>query len=452
MTKQTNVRELIVEVLLEITRDGEYSHLALRNVLEKYQYLEKQDRAFLTRVTEGTLERMIELDYIINSFSKVPVNKTKPVIRCILRSAVYQLKYMDRIPNSAVCNEAVKLALKKGFSNLRGFVNGVLRNIARGLDSIEYPSENDQPVEYLSVVYSTPVWMVEELLQAYGYSVTKTILNAFLEGSKETIIRCNLERISMEELIKLLEAEGVRVEPSPLLSYAAGISGYNYLQSLETFQKGYFQVQDYSSMLAAEAAGVQEGNRILDICAAPGGKSLHMAELLRGTGEVEARDLTAYKIGLIEENIKRHHVKQIKAVQADATVFDAELVDSFDIVMADLPCSGLGVIEKKTDIKYKASKEKILELAALQRTILKQAASYVKPGGTLIYSTCTITPQENKENREWFLSQFDYLPDSLDDYLPKELHSNETKEGYLQLLPGIHGCDGFYIARFKRKI
>ena len=229
-------RELILGIQLEVTRDGEYSHIALRNVLEKYQYLDKQERAFITRVTEGTLEHMMEIDYIINQISNVKVNKMKPVIRCILRSAVYQLKYMDSVPDSAVCNEAVKLAEKKGFRTLKGFVNGVLRNIARNLDKITYPDKKDY-VHYLSVRYSMPTWILEQWLKDYDKETVETMLEEFLKEKPNTI-RCNLNVMSKEELIAALEQEGVRVKEHPYLPYALWISSYDYLMDLESFQRG----------------------------------------------------------------------------------------------------------------------------------------------------------------------------------------------------------------------
>ena len=299
MTKQVTERELVLAILMEVTQQNVYSHLALNAVLEKYQYLEKKERAFITRVTEGTLEHMIELDYILNQFSKVKVNKMKPVIRNILRSAVYQLKYMDSVPDSAVCNEAVKLAVKKGFGTLRGFVNGVLRNVARGLDQVEYPTEG---IERLSVVYSMPEWILKLWKKTYDLDVIESMLQAFQEETPVTI-RCNLAKTTPENLKESLQKEGVTVTPHPYLSYAFWIQDYDHLSELESFQKGEFYVQDISSMLVGELADPKKGDRVIDVCAAPGGKALHVAEKLRGTGSVEARDLSLYKVGLITENI-----------------------------------------------------------------------------------------------------------------------------------------------------
>ena len=436
-------RELVLGILMEVTRDGEYSHIALRNVLSKYQYLDKKERAFITRVTEGTLERMIELDYIINQFSKVKVNKMKPVIRNILRSAVYQLKYMDSIPNSAVCNEAVKLATKKGFSSLKGFVNGVLRNIERNLDTITYPDD-------LSIKYSMPEWILNQWKEVYDDKTIETMLEAFLED-KPTTIRCNTNVCTVEELIAKLEKEGVQVEKHPYLPYALWISSYNYLAELQSFQDGDFYVQDISSMLVSHIAQPKEGDYVIDVCAAPGGKSLHMAEMLQGTGRVEARDLTDYKVNLIRENIQRSRMQNIEAVRFDATVLDEASVEKADIVVADLPCSGLGILGKKTDLKYKMTEKTQEDLVVLQRDILSKVKNYVKPGGNLVYSTCTIHKKENMDNVHWFLQEnADFELVSIKNLLCDELKQDVMEEGCLQFLPGVHESDGFFIAKFKR--
>lgn len=433
MASSVNTREIILETLLLITRDGEYSHIALKSVLDKYQYLEKKERAFITRVVEGTLERMIEIDYIINQFSKVKVNKMKPVIRTILRSSVYQMKYMDSVPDSAVCNEAVKLTVKKGFTNLKGFVNGVLRNIARNMEKIEYP-EKENSLEYLSVYYSLPKWLVGQWLEEYDADTVRRMGEAFF-ADRATCIRCNLNKISKEELVSLLETEGVTVTCDSRIPYALYIAGYDYLAKLESFKKGYFYVQDISSMQVAQWAEPKRGDRIIDVCAAPGGKALHLAEKLENTGKVTARDLTDYKVQLIQENIEKSGLKNIEAEKWDALTYDESLREKADIVIADLPCSGLGVLAKKTDLKYKMTPELQKELVRLQQNILDAVHSYVKQGGKLVYSTCTVHRQENEENARWFLKkhpEFELLKER-------------------QMLPGTDGGDGFYIAMFQKR-
>ena len=470
MTKAVNEREIVLAVLLEVTENGQFSHIILRDVLSKYQYLEKRERAFITRVTEGTLEHMIEIDYILDRFSKVKVKKMKPVIREILRSAVYQMKYMDSVPDRAVCNEAVKLAVRKGFSGLRGYVNGVLRSVARGLNSVEYPKEK---MEELSVRYSCPKWILDLWGRTYDTEVIEKMLNDF-QQEKPVTIRCCLNQGTPEELKEWLEAEGVTVVPHPYLPYAFQISGYDHLSELAAFQEGLFTVQDISSMLVAEIASPEAGAQVIDVCAAPGGKALHVAEKLlladgemahgnangnvseNGTGDtvshVEARDLTETKVELIRENIERTGLTNISAVCRDASEPDQQSAGSADLVIADLPCSGLGVIGKKPDLKYKASPDGIESLVRLQRKILSCTQSYVKPGGTLVYSTCTVNPAENIDNVHWFLKQYpEFSLDDIHERLCPELRDSVIEEGCIQLLPGVHKSDGFFIARLVRR-
>ncbi len=438
MTDAVNVRELALETLMEIFEGGSYSHLALRAVLEKYQYLGKKERAFLTRLVEGTIQRMLELDYILDRFSKVKTKKMKPLIRTLLRMSVYQLRYMDAVPDAAVCNEAVKLAKRHGFGTLSGYVNGVLRGISRNPGAVTYPDERKDPVGALSVRYSAPRWLVEQWSGMYGEACTGNMLAAFLRDAPLTI-RTNLAKVTPQELRERLAAEGVvaeelAAEGYPKLPYAFTVSGIDHLNGLAAFREGLFYVQDVSSMLVAEYAAPGEGDYCIDVCGAPGGKGLHLAEKLRGSGHVEIRDLTERKVALIEENIRRSGLANLSARRWDATVFDEASAGRADIVIADLPCSGLGVLRKKTDIKYRMSVEQERELAALQRRILHTVAAYVKPGGTLLYSTCTIDRMENEENVAWFLGE----------------HPGFRLEKQQQIFPQEALGDGFFLAKLVR--
>lgn len=457
MTKTVNEREIVLGILMEVTENGQYSHIILREVLSKYQYLSKQERAFITRVSEGTLEHLIEIDYILDQFSKVKVKKMKPLIRNLLRSAVYQMKYMDSVPDRAVCSEAVKLAARKGFSGLKGYVNGVLRSVARGLGDVAYPTEG---VQALAVRYSCPEWIIKLWQKSFDTDVIEKMLADF-QQEKPVTVRCCLNRVTPEELKKELAREGVTAELHPYLPYAFFISGYDYLERLESFRNGLFMVQDVSSMLAGELADPQPGAQVIDVCAAPGGKALHaaekiyMAEVLKGTpdrGHVEARDLTEYKTELIRENIARSGLDNISAVCRDASAPDETAAGAADIVIADLPCSGLGVLGKKTDLKYKASPEGIESLVGLQRKILSCVKDFVKPGGVLMYSTCTVNPAENIDNVHWFLEGYpEFYLDDIREKLCPELRDSVEEKGCIQLLPGVHKSDGFFIARLKRK-
>ncbi len=446
MTNGINTREIILDMVIEVLEEDKYSHTVLKSAFKKYPNLEKQDRAFISRIFTGTVKSYITLDYFIDQFSSVKVRKMKPFIRNLLRMSVYQIMYMEKVPESAICNEAVKLAKKRSFTKLSGFVNGVLRNIARNKDTISFPDSAKSPLDYLEVVYSTPRWLVEALCNQYGFDITHQILEASMK-EKELTIRCNQKKLSPARLKECLEAEGVLVYHSEYLEYAFVIKDFDNIERLEAFQKGLFTVQDVSSMLVSEAAGIKEKDFVVDVCAAPGGKALHIAEKAE---MVSARDLTEYKIHFINENINRMGFTNVSTKVWDATSLDEEIIDKVDVVIADLPCSGIGVIGKKPDIKYKLSQHQLSELASLQRTILDVVQQYVKKGGVLIYSTCTINQDENQNNRNWFLENYDFTAESLDNFLPEQLRGDETNEGYLQLLQGVHKTDGFFLSRFRK--
>ena len=434
-------RGIVLDILSEVLDKGSFVHLVLNQALQKYQYLDKSDRAFITRVTEGTLEYLLQIDHIINKYSKTKTDKMKPLIRNLLRMSVYQILYMDRVPDSAVCNEAVKLAVKRRITGLKGFVNGVLRTISREKASLVF----DSP----SLAYSIPQWMYDMWEKEYGSAKAEMIAASFLED-RPTWVRCNLSRASREEILKSLDSQGVMVKELDCLPSVLAISGYDYMEGLECFQNGWIQVQDATSAFVGELADPKEGDYIIDVCAAPGGKSLHLADKMKGTGMVEARDLSYQKTALIEENVARSGAANIKAVVWDALVPDEDAREKADIVIADLPCSGLGIIGKKPDIKYNMTMDKMRELSRLQRDILSVVWQYVKPGGTLVYSTCTIDPMENEGNAMWLSENFPLEPVDLSGRLGADFDEPSLKDGRIQFLPGIHPFDGFFISVFRR--
>lgn len=445
-----NTREIILDMLMEICEKGAYSHVVLRSTLQKYQYLHKRDRAFITRITEGTLENRILIDYMIDSVSNVKVKKMKPLIRNLLRMSVYQVLYMDTVPVSAACNEAVKIAIKRSFGQLKGFVNGVLRAIVRNQDKIKLPNASENLVEHLHVVYSMPVWIVEQLIVQYGTEEASRIIKGMSRQDKRICVRANTAKAPKSDIIKKLQAEDVKVTQSDIYENALYIENIDYLENTEAFNEGLFSVQDLSSMLVAVIADPKEGDLCIDLCAAPGGKSLHLWELMKGKGTVIARDISQYKVDLIEENIERTEAEGVTAEVFDATDLDKTMIEKADIVVADLPCSGLGVIGKKSDIKYNMNPEKENELIALQRQILDNAWQYVKKGGTLVYSTCTLNKEENLENMRYIEEKYPLKLKDISKYVPEGFCRGTAKEGYLQMLPGIDGSDGFFICRFER--
>lgn len=435
-------REITLDILTEVLEQGSFVHLVLNQALQKYQYLEKPDRAFITRTVEGTIEYLIQIDEVINRYSRTKTDKMKPFIRSLLRMSVYQILHMDRVPDSAVCNEAVKLAVKRRFAGLKGFVNGVLRTISREKANLIF----DTP----SLRYSIPQWMYAMWEREQGKEQAESIAASFLEENP-TWVRCNLHRAKREDILRSLEEQGVKVSPHPAMESMIAIRGYDYLEGLEAFIKGWVQVQDVTSAFVGELVSPEEGDYIIDVCAAPGGKSLHLADKLKGTGTVEARDLTYQKTALIEENMERCGVTNVKAVVWDALESDPASFGRADIVIADLPCSGLGIIGRKPDIKYNMTPEKLKELAGLQRDILSVVWQYVKPGGTLCFSTCTIDRMENQDNAAWLKEQFPLDPVDLTGRLYGLPDEPSLKDGWIQFLPGIHPYDGFFISIFRRR-
>lgn len=433
-----NERELILDCLIEILEKGSYTDRTLSDLLFKYDYLDKHTKSLIAREITGVVENKILIDEIINLESKTKVKKMKPLIRNLMRMSVYEIYFMNSIKEHAAVNEAVKLCKKRGFSGLSGFVNGVLRSVIRRKEAL--PEAQQFPVSDEGVINSVPSEVAESLKLSIGEDWCEYV--ATMMAQDGMTIRVNENVISEEELLKLLESQGATVT-KVVLSDVLGkdikallVKGLGSLEKNEEFIKGRFYIQDLSSMAVAIVADPKAGDVVIDVCAAPGGKATHMAQLLDGTGMVDARDLTEYKVSLIEENKTRLNLPNLNAKVYDATKLDESALDSADIVIADLPCSGLGVIGKKPDIKYNYTKEKGLELAKLQSEILDVVCKYVKPNGKLVYSTCTINKAENEDNVQEFL----------------ERHSNFVLTGEKQILPEKEiGNDGFFIATFERR-
>lgn len=444
-----NTREIVLDMLLAVDREEVYSHQIIKDVLTKYNYLSGQDKAFMKRLFEGTVERRIELDYVINSISSMPVKKMKPLIRNLLRMSAYQILYMDSVPNAAAVSEAVKLAAKRKFVNLKGFVNGILRRLAAE-EEIPMPSEEKDPVAFLSVTCSMPEWIVRHFLKYYPYEETKKLLQKLLAVRPVTIRFVTMPETEKEALLQKMEAMGAEVKAHPCVAQAYYINHCENLADLPGFWEGKFTVQDASSMLAVKTAGIQSGDCVLDICAAPGGKTMLAAEYAGKDGRVQARDISDYKVGLIEENVERMGLSNVNIKVWDAVKEDKTMIQWADVVLADVPCSGLGVMGKKRDIKYRQKEETLTDIVTLQKQILKQAVQYVKPGGVLLYSTCTINPAENEEMAAFIENELGLKADSIEKYV-KGLPAVRTAEkGYIQLLPHIHDTDGFFFARFRK--
>jgi len=444
------VRETALKILYDINEKGAYSNISLNKYLNGQEF-ESIDRAFITDIVYGTLKWQYTIDYLIEKFSSVKIKKISPWIFNILRMGIYQLIYTDKIPFFAACNESVKLAAKYGHAASSKYVNAVLRNIARNKENLPYPDRNNDTAHYLSVKYSHPVWMVKDWLDCFGEEFTEGLLKANNEVAPFTV-RVNDLKISKKELVDILTKDGFEVENGKYLDEALIIRNPSAVQKMDAFAKGYFQVQDESSMLVAKVLDPKPGETILDVCSAPGGKSTHIAQIMKNRGTVISRDIHEHKIKLIEQAKERLGLEIIKTEVFDAAVLDGKLIEKIDRVLVDAPCTGFGIIRRKPDIKWSKNSEDKAEIVSLQHKILSTASKYVKDGGVLVYSTCTLEPEENEKAVERFIEENkDFYLEDITEFLPDALRKESAGKGYIQLYPNIDGIDGFFIARMRKR-
>lgn len=441
-----SIREQVVDLLLEVEQDKSYAQLSLKNAM---QDLEGRDRALATEIFYGTLKYQIQLDYWLGEYSKTPVKKMKPLIRNLLRMSLYQMQYLDKIPVSAVINEAVKITKKRKFQGLSGFVNGLLRTLDREKEKLSLPNPKESFTSYLSIKYALPEWIIEMWLKTYSREEVEAICTA-LNRRAEVCGRWNPLKGSEEELMATLKQEGVEMTPGRLVEEAFYVKKVDRLQNLASFKVGAWTVQDESAMLVAHVVAPEKGEKILDMCSAPGGKSVHMAALMENKGEIIACDIHPHKLELIEKNAKRLGVTIIRPMIQDGTLFNEAFVNQFDKILLDAPCSGLGIMKRKPDIRHHKTREDLEEIALIQRAIVQNAVKYLKPGGRLVYSTCTISYEENEKMAYEISEKYGLERENVANTIPKCLR-NEVKEGMIQILPQMADTDGFFIASFRKR-
>ena len=417
-----NARKTAVKVLVKIEKERAYSNLAVAEALKTAE-LTPQDKALATALIYGVLDRKITLDFILSKFLKTPVSKTEPFTLAVLRTALYQIKYMDKIPESAAVNEAVKIMKSSKFSRNSGFVNGVLRSVLR----TEVTLPQGENAEDLSVKYSCPLWIVESFLKDYGVEDTKALLEESLKPAG-TVLKVNTVKTDIEN-VKSKLSDIPYNEGENSLELVKGID----ISKSELYKEGLVYVQDYASQRAVATLDPQKGDRVLDMCSAPGSKAFTMANLMENKGEIVACDLYPHRVELIEKSARRLGLDIINTKVLDATKFD-ESLGQFDCILCDVPCSGLGVIRRKPEIKYTKSDD-FKELENIQLAIVKNALRYLKKGGKLLYSTCTLRKAEN-ENLVISLKK---------EYNDLYLISEKT------FMPHKDGTDGFYCALFKKE-
>lgn len=443
-----NEREVALNLISDILNEGAYNNIILRRFFNRNKTLSTVERSFITEVVNGTLRNLIHIDYIIDFFSKTKTKKMKPVVLNILRISVYQIVFMDRVPASAVVNEAVKIMKKRGIGGLSGFVNGVLRGIIRGLENVEYPKE---PIELLAVKYSYPKWIIKYWLEEIDIEEIEKIC---IENNKAPRICAyiNTLRIDKKSLKKIFAEDNITFSDGKLAENAFYFSKTSDIAQLKAFKNGFFHIIDESAALCALVANPKAGQTLIDVCAAPGGKSFTCAYIMKNKGKIYARDIYEHKIDLINDGAKRLGIDIIESQLKPAEIKYEQDVEKADVVMVDAPCSGLGLLRKKPDIKYDKTMEDVESLAKLQRDILSVAQSYVKKGGVLLYSTCTISKKENIENVRWFCENFDFKLDDLTPFIGEYFDNGQLKKGYIQIMPHMYSTDGFFIARLRKAL
>lgn len=450
MTK-ISAREIALEVLKAVEVEGSYASLALNRIMEKHRP-GKLDRAFATELAYGTLRFLKTIDWVLGQFVKQPLNAQTSSIRNILRLSVYQMMYMDKVPVSAACNEGAEMARKHGHPGAVKFVNGVLRGISRRMSELKFPDLAEDPVGHISIKYSHPAWMVERWVREFGPEETILLCCSNNVPSPNTV-RVNTLKITRDELIKRLNKEGLIAKETSYAPEGITIEGFLSIGSMAAFREGLFQVQDESSMLASRALAPEPGSTVVDSCSAPGGKTTHLAQLMEDRGEIIAIDVHPHKLALIKENSVRLGINIIRETAGDAAKMPEEYSNSADYVLVDAPCSGLGVLGRRPDARWRKEPGQIAELVKLQAEILESASRCVKDNGVLVYSTCTITREENLGQVEDFLAGHpEFVLEDLRPMLPEDLDTGGTMAaGYLQLLPHRHGMDGFFIARMRKE-
>jgi 16S rRNA (cytosine967-C5)-methyltransferase len=447
---QLSSREAALKILKEVEEKGAYVNLVLNRVISSGASLTDEERSLLTKLSHGVCQRLNTLDWVLALYLDQPLEKLTIWIRNILRMGAYQILYLEKIPDAAAVNEAVKLAQRYGHRGVAGLVNAVLRKISRNRDKLPWPSLEQNPEQYLSLRYSYPPWMVRRWINNLGLRETE----AFCAASNHVpplTIRTNTLRVTRKELKKILQAQGVKVSECLYAPEGLELRLAGRLTALPSFQEGLFQVQSEASMLVAPLLNPQPGEAVLDLCSAPGGKAIHLGILMRNEGIVVASDFYPHRLQLVERAARHQGASIIVTEKMDGRSLPREKRSFFDRVLLDAPCSGLGVLRRKTDLKWARRPEDIAILAQLQFELLQGAFSALRPGGVLLYSACTTEPEETTAILDKFLHAEPAAQKVLlSPFLPEGLKNQEKEEGMLFFWPQSHGLDGFFLAKLRK--
>lgn len=448
-------RHLARLVLDQYEIEDTYLNLGLTRILNQYNQADQREKDFCSELVYGVLRNLLKIDFILGRLLSRPLDSLKIPVKNILRIAIYQLLQLSAIPEHAVVHSAVAETKDTKYSGLAGLVNGVLRNYLRQKNKIIMPDPGTELSQYLSLEYSHPMWLVERWLDRFGLATTKTLLKTNNEPPPLTV-RINQHLVECEQFKAELTAQGIHWCPGRFLTEAITLWDLPAaITELSQFQEGKLFVQDESSMLVGHLIAPRSGETIIDLCAAPGGKSTHMAELTADRCRIISIDDHPHKIDLIRENAARLRLENIEPVLGDARKVFGDDEQWADAVLVDAPCSGTGVLRRRVDARYRRKPEELKALATLQREILQQAARLVRPGGRLVYSTCTLEPEENQEQIKWFIQNHpEFQIEPYSKFLPDGVKAClvETDRRWATLLPMPNGGDGFFMCRLKRVI
>lgn len=436
-------REIAFKVLYDIEKNNNYSNIAINKNFKSLE-IKDIDRGLATELIYGVIENKYYLDYIINKLSKIKTKKMSVYVKILLRIGIYQILFLDSVSDYAAVNETVNL-VKKYDKKSAGFVNAILRNVIRNKESIGVIEEKDR-VKHLSIKYSYNPWIIKNWIEVFGIDFTEDLLEANNE-KPSLYIRVNTLKIDRNTLMEKLEDMGIKCFKVSNIEEAIRVENLKNIENNKLFKEGLFTIQDISSMLVGKVINPRENSQILDLCSAPGGKSTHLATLMNNTGKVISRDIFDHKLSLIKSTVNRLGLNNVQVEKFDAAKLDNNSIEKFDYVLADVPCSGLGIIRRKPEIKYKEKKD-IENITIIQKEILDNAAKYVKIGGILVYSTCTIFDTENIDIVNKFVEENKNFEFEKIDEINVDLENQE--KGYLNIYPNIHGMDGFFIAKLKR--
>lgn len=447
MDRVDAVREQALKILIKVLEDKAYSNILIKNLGQKYSVL---DRSFITEIVYGTLKWRLKIDNAIAQLSKVRQDKISIPIINILRLGIYQIDFMDKVPPSAAVDECVKLAKKYSNIGAANYVNAILRSYIRKHDTITYPKKEENIISFLSVFYSYPEWLVEKLVDELGPQFTEEFLKASNNVPGLTV-RVNRLKTGRQSLSALLSQNGIEPSHGQYISDALVLKNVPGIENMGEYRKGYFSVQDESSMLAALILSPKPGEFVMDVCSAPGTKSTYIAELMENKGTVLSGDVSINKLKLVDENAKRLGIKIIRTINSDASKTISEYSGKADRLLIDAPCSGFGLMRKKPEIRWNRTFDDIQNIGAVQEAILNASSKYLKIGGIMVYSTCTVLEEENLGMVQRFLNNNrNFVMEDITDLIPDKLRNENCRNGYLNLYPNVHGIDGFFISRLKR--